>query len=719
MFDEKFIKTSTDFDPEFTGMVEAPLFRKYFFVDKIEKATLSVCALGYGYFYLNGKKITEDLFTAPVSNYDKLCWVNEYDVTNFLNEGKNVIAVICGCGFFNENFPSHWKNNNAVWRDNPKFALKLTIGNQIVVKSDESFICSNQSFVIHNQLRSGEIFDARLYDENWKDLNYDDSNWHKAIIDDKLDPEFKVCGCEPIREIETYDFISCRKTEEGYLLDFGVNISGYIRFSADEPKNTVITFRHAEEVYFDGKLKLNGLNVLYPSVDFQTDKYICGEKTYVWSPKFTFHGFRYVLVEGLTKEPVKGSIKAVFVHQDIAKNTKFKCSVDLLNKIYDAGIRSTYSNMFYSLIDCPTREKFGWTNDAQASAEQILINFDSKKFFQKWIEDFKSNMLDDGQLPAIIPTHGYGYGHGPVADGAFFVIPYLIYKYTGDKSTLLDCLPYFIKYYEYFKSETCDERDWLCDWDGYTNHSIDKKFIRAVYTEKLCKIIIFAKTLANNTDIKYYVDERKKAIERLKADYVKNGRSIIDSQTAIAVLICLEIGDKKELIRQLKTKIDASDGHLDCGMFGIQYIYDALSNNGEAEYAYKVITAKGAPSFSNWFDQGATTLWETWRDSGFTDSRNHHMFSNVLAWLFKSLLGIKCSVESPAYKKVDFAPCFISEMDFCKGSLVTPFGLLEVEWEKTNDSIKYVVDLPNGIDGWFNGNKLLSGKNIFYLYRNW
>ena len=583
-----------------------------------------------------------------------------------------------------------------------------------ILKSDESFLCRENSFVVHNQLRSGEIFDARLYSPDWNKLDFDDSDWKNAVTDDKIKPYFKKCECEPVREMKTLSYKSCTKTEEGYLLDYGVNISGYIRAFIDMPEGTKVVFRHAEEVYPDGRLKLNGLNVLYPSVDFQTDRYICGKKNYLWSPKFTYHGFRYVLIEGLSAPPDKKDIKAVIVHQNVKKISEFSSSDRLLNKIYSAGIRSVQSNMMYSLTDCPTREKFGWTNDAQASCEQILINFDSKRFFEKWLEDFKFNMLPDGQIPAIVPTHGYGYGHGPVADGSFFEIPYRIYQYTGDSGALIGCLTYFKKYYNYFTSDKCDETDWLCDWDGFTNHDIGKDFIRLIYTVKICDIIIFTMKFTGE-DSGIYKRDRKNAMKALKKFIDKDGRCSINSQSAVAALICFNAGDKHKLIGQLKNMIDIKGGHFDCGMFGIQYIYKALSDNGEGEYAYKIITAKGAPGFENWFSRGATTLWETWVDSGFTDSRNHHMYSNVLQWFFVYLLGIKADKNAGGYKKDEFSPTVIKKMRYCKGSVITPFGKISVKWEKLGNRTEYTVNLPEGIKGYHKGEPLHSGINIINI----
>ncbi len=710
MEESRFIKAKIEFEANDQGYTPAPLFRKVFEVENLSKAVLSVCGVGYGYYYINGQKVTEDLFTAPVSNYDKLCWYNRYDVSHLLQKGKNVICIILGNGFFNENFPSHWHNSESVWRDNPKFALRLEVDGETLIESDESFLCIEDSFVIHNQLRSGEIFDARKYDEDWKNVDFDDSSWHIAVIDTKHTPILKECRCEPIREMERYDFVNVIATEKGYVLDFGFNMSGYISAYIDEKEGTEITFSHSEEIYENGELKLNGLNILYPSVPFQVDKYICGKKNYRWSPKFTYHGFRYVLVEGLSKKPQKGDIQAVFVHQAVEKIAEFECSDEVLNKIYDAGIRATWSNMFYALTDCPTREKFGWTNDAQASAEQIYINFNCRSFFEKWIEDFKSCMTNFGALPAIVPTHGYGYYHGPVADGAFFEIPYQNYVYTGDKSMLIDCLPYFKKYYDFFVSDKNEDKAWLCDWDGYSNHNIDKNFIRNFYTVKLCKIILLAKQFAKENDTEFYEQEIQKATKELEKFIDKKGAATIEGQTAPAALLYWGLGNKERLVKQIVESIDEENGHLNCGMFGIQYLYDTLSQNGYAEYAYKIITAKGEPSVAAWIEKDGTTLWETWKDSGFTDSRNHHMYSNVLAWFFKYLLGIQ---TENGYQKIQLNPCFISELKYCKGAIETPYGKLSIEWKIENGQAAVAIDLPSGIDAVYQNQKLKAGKNCF------
>lgn len=711
-----FIKTKQPFQAEYNNYAPAHLFRRRFVLDRFEKAELVVCGLGYGYYYINGMEVSKDLFTAPVSDYDAILWYNRYDVSHLLHIGENIFAAALGNGFFNESFPSNWGNNLARWRDHSKLFMALFVDGKQVVSSDEQFVCQTDSFVPYNHLRSGETFDARKYNSAWKQLNYDDSTWESVAVD-RTPPqgELRECVCPPIVEIEELSFIKSYPTKNGYTLDFGRNVAGYIRLNACVPKDKTITFRHAEEINDDASLKLNGLNVLYPTVDFQTDRYVSDGCFRTWSPRFTYHGFRYVEVEGLDRAPKTEEIKAVVVHQDVAQKSCFECSNSLLNHIYNAGIQATLSNMHYALTDCPTREKFGWMNDAQASLNQVFINFDAELFLRKWGEDIKASMNEDGEIPAIVPSHGYGFSHGPVADGALFELPYRLYLYTGDVSVWESYLPYLEKYYAFYTSGKDDGKRWLRDWDGYVNRIGNIQFLYHCFLVKFSRILSLACETLGKDSAMYKADE-KRAVEWLKANAIKDGKCVEDGQTAVAMLLALGAFDEyKPLIAQLKERIDAENGHLQCGMLGIQFIYDALSVYGAPEYAYKVITAKGEPGFAVWFERGATTLWETWRDSGFTDSRNHHMYSNVLAWFFETLLGIRADIAYPAYKRVELCPCFIEDLTYCKGSVKCIGGEIRACWYRKDGAIMYEVDVSGSLEVYYKDQPLTEGKNVFYI----
>lgn len=713
IFTAPFIKSRTPFRAEKDAECKAPIFRRKFRIEDTGHALLQFCALGYGYCYINGKEVTKDLFIAPTSEYDKMVWYHTYDVSDLVKKGENIIAVILGNGFFNETIETTWYTHTRPWRDNPKFALSLIINGDVVLESDEEFLYTEDSFVLYNQLRSGEIFDAGRYHADWKKYHFDDSAYINAVIDTKTETVKRyLCECEPIREFEEYDFVNCQKTEEGYLLDFGVNIAGYLKTFIDEAPGTRIELFHAEEAYPDGRLKLNRLDI-FQKAPFQRDIYICGDKPLNWSPKFTYHGFRYVLIKGLTKAPNKGNFKAVFVHQAIEKLSEFECSDELINKIYDAGIRSSFSNMHYTLTDCPTREKLGWTNDAQSSIEHLYINFHVKKFFEKWEKEICADMDEAGAINAVIPDYGTFRTCGPVADGVLVELPLMHYLYTADNTMLCRMLPYIKKYYDFFLKREVPYM--LGDWDGHKSRFKDDDFIFHFYNIKFCDALMLAQNLVGEAPDCRYSQQKQNSKQWLIKNYIlENGYSKVESQTVIALLLTVEGVDKKPLLEQLKQCVEKDHYHITCGMWGLQYIYKVLFENGLGDLAYKMITVKGAPSFNYWFENGATTLWETWEE-GHTDSRNHHMLSGVLAWFFKGLLGVHPVLEHPGYKQIALKPSFVQDLHYCKGKLTTPFGEIKVSWERQQNQIVYAVTIPEGVTAVFQGNVLIAGENTFIL----
>ena len=228
---QQFMKAPIPFTKEFTNRNHAPMFRKSFTLESCGTARLSVCGLGIGYYYINGRKVSGDLFTAPQSDYTKTLWYNEYDVTGLLQEGENCIAVWLGNGWYNEDFETGWRFDEAVWRDVPKCMLRLEVDGVCTVVSDDSWKCQPDSAIYFNGLRSGEYFDARLYDPEWVDTDYDDSSWVQAVKDDNPPAGvFRKCPCEPIRECRVYACKEVIPAGEGrFIFDFGQNMSGYIR----------------------------------------------------------------------------------------------------------------------------------------------------------------------------------------------------------------------------------------------------------------------------------------------------------------------------------------------------------------------------------------------------------------------------------------------------------------------------------------------------------
>lgn len=712
----EFIKADVPFERAYTGREPAPAFRKVFALDALpETAELTLCALGYGIFWLNGERVTEDLFLSPVSDYDKTLWTNTYDVLSLLRPGKNVLAVQLGNGFFNESFETPWKHSEAVWRDAPKFIAELFCDGESVAASNETFLCKPETAVIFNQWRIGESYDARLED-HFESPDYDDDDWSPAKRDDRPPKGvFRPTDCEPIRECESFPVAAVYPNANGWILDFGQNISGYVSAEFEEKEGTEIVLRHAEEMDEEKLLKLNGLDRLYPQVPFQTDRVICSGAPFVWKPRFVYHGFRFVEVCGLAERPDPEKFRAVFVHQDVARKADFYCSDELINWIYIAGIRAVYSNLFYSLTDCPTREKYGWTNDAQASAEQLCINFDLRRFFRKWMQDMEDAVREDGDVSAVVPTAGYGYGHGPVCDGALFEIPYRMYQYYGDAEIMRRMIPSWQKYLAFSAARRKrGEPIVLGDWDGVGSLPTPKDLLDDLYRYRMSKILALGLWLDGRETERETLLAEIATLEKLICEkyFDAEGNCTCDTQTGLSFLISEGFCDRcPKLGVQFLKVMEESGWRIDCGMVGTQYLYRALQTLGRSDEALEVVLSEGPKSYINWYRKGGTTLWETWQDK-FTDSRNHHMFSGVLGWFLTDLAGFR---REPGGDTIFLRPSFVRKLNFCRASFALEQGELRIFWERSGPDILCSVKVPKGAKVRFFDAPCRSGENRFTI----
>ena len=706
---------------EFSLYDPIPLFRREFDVtEEIKHAEIAVQAPGFAHYYINGKTITKDIFISAISNYNKLLWYNTYDVTSLLKQGRNAIGVIAGNGFFNETFDTVWHHKDATWRDAPQFMLTLRINGKVVLESDGSWKTSREhSPIIYSHLRSGEYYDARKADDRWLSVGYDDSDWQAVYCRNiPKGAELRPTPCNAVRESEVIAPREIVQTDEGYLVDFGLTMSGYIEITLQEPRDTEILLRYCEDLDKNKHLKYNGMNkpYFYPESPFHLDKIIASGGVDTFKPKFTYHGFRYVLIQGLSKSPDPALIRAYFTHQNVERTADFKSGNEILNYIYNAGIRSTYSNLFWSLTDCPTREKLGWTNDAAATAEQILINFDIKPLFEKWFEDLKVDVCEDGSYPGVIPSHGWGDNWGPVCDNLLYELPYRTYLYTGDCSMMIGAIGHFERYVDFLWQKKEENHEFILgDWLGKGSSKLTpKEFVRDFYLIKALRITTLAHRL-NGDDTAVWEEKTHRIEQEFIDTYVdEKGYATVTSQTALAMLLQFELYCDREIIARQLAEAVVRDGYkLTSGMVGIQYLYDALTACGHPEYAYKIIT-ESDPGYKTWYLDGATTLWECWdgKDNG---SHNHHMFSNVLGWFYTSLLGIRPDENAPAFQKVELKPAFIADIGFVKGYEDTVRGRIEAEWSYQNGKFIYNVTIPEGINATFRGQTLSAGKHQFIV----
>ena len=326
---------------------------------------------------------------------------------------------------------------------------------EILFESDDSFL-THSSPITFDDLRAGEHYDARLEIPEWSTHVCDERGWEPAIYAPTPQGEVKITITEPVLVHKEIKPVSVTKTPKGlYLYDFGENFTGVCRVKIQGERGQTIRLMH-DEMVVNGDLDIKNLGFdkfqgrdLYNQCDWYTLK---GDGVETYTPRFTYHGFQYVSVEGLTDEQATLELLTFeIMHEDVQSRGDFTCSDEMLNILQASVRRSDLSNFFYVPTDCPQREKNGWTGDVALSAEHMILNFDVKNVMNDWLFSIRKAQDGRGAIPAIVPTAGWGFawGAGPNWDDALVEVSYQLYRYYGDKKIIFDNLSAIETYLRY------------------------------------------------------------------------------------------------------------------------------------------------------------------------------------------------------------------------------------------------------------------------------
>lgn len=705
--------------------VPAPYFRRTFRVEnEVMEAMIQICGLGFYELHVNGFNITKGHLAPYRSNHDDYLYYDEYDITKYIKEGQNVIAILLGNGMQNAWGGRVWDFDKASWRSAPlvSFAVQLEskAGEKTIFYSDEQTRTS-PSPIIFDDLHWGEGYDARQEIIGWNTVEYDDKHWSTAKKVQAPKGELRLANVEPIkvrRLIQPVFWFECEQIG-GYIYDFGVNTSGICRLTIEgSKKGQEIKLLHFE-TKVDEKPFLDGIGFMFLHIDdpFQQDVYICkGEAQETYVPHFTFHGFRYVYVTGITPEQATESL---LTYMEMSSNLEeagtFSCSDKMANQIQEATVRSDISNFYYFPMDCPQREKNGWTADAALSAEQMILNLHAEKSLREWMMNVYKAIDEEGRLPGIIPTTGWGYtwGNGPAWDNVLVYIPYYVYKYTGEKGILEECAKPLMKYLTYLSTRV-DKKGLvefgLGDWCQVKRVSADFD-TPLVVTDTIMSMDIARKAefIYEVLGMKEYCVYAKAFADKMAAafrEHLIDMESLIvhgDTQTAQAMAIYYKLFTEDETEKayaHLIKQIEQKEHFMDVGVLGARVLFRVLAEHGDADLAYYMITRPEFPSYGNWMIRGATTLWENFfQEGGRILSQNHHFWGDVSAWFYLYIGGIRMNPTARDIHHVDIVPCFITELNQATASYDSPEGTIKVSWERIKEDVLLEIVAPDTMHG--------------------
>ena len=438
-----------DYSPKRNVRYPVDCFQKVFTVSEVKKARLYITACGVYEAKLNGNRIGDFVLAPGVTDYRKRAQYQTYDVTDLLKEGENVLTVQLADGWFRGSCGA-WGIRNQ-YGTQTKLLAQLEVthpDNKVtVVCTDESWKWSNDGAIRFADNKDGEVVDARMQ------AGY---NGKVRVVDHIVIPT--ASNNVPVREKEHFAADIITTPSGKTVLDFGQNIAGYLSFQINAKERQTIRLRFGELLDKDGEFTQKNIQCSSKkkTTPLQQVDYICKEGLNEYKTTFAIFGFQYVLLE--TEIPVSTEdFTAIAVYSDMEETSQFESSNELLNKFYENTIWSAKNNSCDLPTDCPTRERHGWTGDAQIFCSTASYLFDYMSFARKYLNDMFDWQKSNGKLPQIVPEGGTDF-YMKAMDGsvgwadAGVLMPDMLWKQYGDTEILKKYLSGMRRYVKFMQN---------------------------------------------------------------------------------------------------------------------------------------------------------------------------------------------------------------------------------------------------------------------------
>ncbi|MFC7403491.1 alpha-L-rhamnosidase [Georgenia alba] len=690
----------------------------------LASATLYATAQGVYQVAINGRDVDDAVLKPGWTSYQYRLAHEATDVTGLLREGRNAVGIRFAGGWFTEKFGFHGHARRVYGEDQPAVAAQLHLryadGTSQVVTTGPDWRGAAAGPVVSSGIYDGERIDARRAATGWSEPGYDDAGW-PAVTTRDVDVLPVPALAEPVRRTGELPVREVLTTPSGRtVLDFGQNLVGRVRVRVSGPAGHVVTLRHAE-VLEHGELGTRPLRHARA-----TDELVLSGGEDVLEPEFTFHGFRYVEVDGWPREfdgrRDAAAFTAVVVGSDMHRTGWFECSEPLVNRLHENVVWGMRGNFLSIPTDCPQRdERLGWTGDIQVFSPTASTLFDADAFLAGWLKDVEAEQAASGGslgfvVPQVLPD-----GDRPAAawGDAATVVPTVLYERFGDRRALAEQYPSMRAWVDVVAERAGDNLLWegdfqFGDWldpdsppDAPGEAKVAKEIVATAHLVRSARLVArAAEELGHAADAQRYGDLAERARQAWLTAYVtRDGRITSDAQTAYAMALAYELVDAAErqaMGDRLAELVREAGDRIGTGFVGTPIIADALTDTGHADVAGRLLLQTGVPSWLYAVTMGATTVWERW-DSMLPDgtinpgqmtSFNHYAFGAVADWMYRRLAGL--APAAPGYRRLRIAPVPIAGMDHATARLETPYGPAEAGWRAEDGQVRVRAVVPAG-----------------------
>ena len=712
----KWINPELDFNSD--ERQPASYFLKEFLVEEVGKSRLYITSHGIYTVAINGQRIEEFILAPGTSQYNKRLQYQTYDVSPYLNKGNNKIEITLGDGWWRGDTGFEGKRNT--FGKDIALLCQMEIDNKIVLISDESWVASQDGPIQINDLMQGETVDARKEKI---------SSWHGVKVENFGYTNLVCSNSFNVSEMEYFKGRLINTPNNETVIDFGQNIAGYVQFEIEAKEGQKIEIQHGECLDQFGNFTVKNFQAPNHNVD-QKITYTCKNGLNRYKPTMTIFGFQYIKIT--TDIPVKvEQFKAIAVYSEMEQTSFFECGHSGTNKLFDNTIWSMKGNFLEVPTDCPTRERSGFTGDAQVFVNTGMYLMNSYPIFRKFLAEVCANQQDNGCIASVAPFMEIIGTEGASGWGdAITLIPYRMFLRYQDKKIIYENYDAIKKWLDFSlnraknhntnrKKKNIEEYsdylvdtgfhwgEWLePDWNGYGDYAEFLKHTNTYGVPELatshlsfgCHIAsILAKELGLSKDCEYYALMRENTLKAYYESCTEDGLITSGRQCEYIRAIMFDMLSEKEkqiAADKLNELVISNDYHLKTGFLTTYELLNSLTDFGYSDTAYKLMFQDSYPGWQYQLKFGATTIWENWKamekDRAPLDSMNHYSYGTFCGWLMSRAAGI--IVEN---NQIIIHPYPNKLMGYVKASYNSPIGKIKSSWEFKDGNLFMEVEIPS------------------------
>lgn len=774
----------------------ASYIRKTFVIGRgIKHAELSMTALGVYEGYVNGIRLGEQVLTPGYTDYHFRVQYQSYDVTDKLVQGENVIAALVGDGWYRGCIGIGSNRNSYGSKTKFACCLFISYedGVEEVICTDESWHVCQDGALRENNIKTIERFDARKELCGWNLPGYvlpdsqnsqvqsasaagdsdvgDGANWHRAhpaSYEGNVVPQ----EGELVLEHEHFTPMVLHTPDGNTVLDMGQNFAGYVQLKVAGPAGHVVALTMGEVLDENGNftmknLAAEGASIISGEVGQRLEYILAGERRTAdeknaadgksaeknvvdeksvaedaasaqeavretYKPHFLVSGFRYVLVENWPEEVKAENFTGIAVYSDIPFVGTFTCSNPLVNQLVENVRWSQKGNFVDIPADCPTRERSGWTADMAVFCETACYLSNPRKFLKKWLQDYKAEQGEDGNLPYVVPAAGKTMRQRGCMgwSTAIAQISLILYRFYGEKEDLEDvyeCVKKFVEFnvkrakernpFFFFKRGA--HRKYIIETGFHYGEWVepgramyqdffkdllypDTEVTTAWFHELVMQLVEMAEILEKMEDVQVYTKLAGHIYDAYQKEFIKNDEVHSKRMCRYVRPLAMHLVSEpqaKRIACQLNEMCVKNEYRIGTGFLTTWQILQTLTETGYVDTAYRMLENEAQPGWLFAVTRDATTTWENWygltKEGVPVDSHNHFAPGAVVAWLFSHCAGIR--PMEPGFGKVQIRPVPGGTFIHVDCSYESVKGRIVSNWKRDGGTFWLHVEIPDGV----------------------